>query len=264
MMTKLFRSLLFAFAPLLAGCSTLDLDIANFGRQPADQTAQVTEVVCLWEAAEGVGLDGLPSRGFAGQMLFFTHGQAEPVRVNGDVRIYVFDDHGTLEEQARPLHEFNFPAEVWNTYLRTTNLGPAYQMFIPYTRKGGRLADCALRVRMTGDNRLPLYSKLANVTLPGRRMVEESAIAAAISPTKPTPEIAPQPSIAQLAAIQQASAELGGGARTAQLQRLKSAARSAVRHADYDQEEDAAAYDGESGPSTLSRRYRMSSGANPE
>ena len=129
---------------LLTGCTTFDLDLADFGRSSTEDTAQVAEIVCLWEAAEGIGLDGLPTRGFAGQVLFFPRGQPEPIRIDGDIMIYVFDDHGTEAEQARPLHQFEFPAVAWNSFLYKTNLGPAYQLFIPYTRKGGNFASCAL------------------------------------------------------------------------------------------------------------------------
>lgn len=269
MSTRNFPLVLPACLMLIAGCATLDFDLANFGREATEHTSQVSEVVCLWEAAEGVGLDGLPCRGFAGQIMFFTQGRAEPVRINGGVRVYVFDDHGTIEEQSRPLHEFEFPAEAWNTYLRKTNLGPAYQVFIPYTRKGGRLASCALRVRMSGENRLPLYSKLATVTLPGRRVVDATAVAASQTSAGAAKHVDPeQQSITEMAAIRRASAEIGAGGSTAQLQRLKSAARSAVQTADYQETGDeylpTAPGDPEALEPTISRRYRMSSSESRE
>lgn len=268
MPTRTLSVLLSACLMLLAGCATLDLDLASFGRDAAEHTSHVSEVVCLWEAAEGVGLDGLPCRGFAGQILFFAQGRAEPVRIDGDVRVYVFDDHGTIKEQSRPLHEFDFPAEAWNTYLRKTNLGPAYQVFIPYTRKGGRLASCALRVRMSAENRLPLYSKLASVTLPGRQGVDATALAAAQTPADGEKRIEPQQrSITELAAIRRASAEFGVGGSTAQMKRLKTAARSAVQTAGYQESDDedlpAVSADDALEP-TISRRYRMSSGEGRE
>ena len=244
--------------PLLAGCTTFDMNLMDFGRSSDEEALQVAEIVCLWEAAEGIGLDGLPTRGFAGQVLFFPRGQPEPVSIDGDVMIYVFDDQGSEDEQARPLHQFEFPAAAWNSFLYKTNLGPAYQLFVPYTRKGGNLASCALRVRMTAKDRLPVYSKIAKVTLPGRSVNPESHPA----DLQPAAAAEPEASIAELAAIQKASAELGAPNRTSQLQRLQQASRNAVQTADYTADsasplEGATSADYES-DAPVSRRYRMS------
>jgi len=231
-MTRFRCCSLLALLPLLAGCASLDLNLPDFGGE-LDQTARVGEIVCLWEHAEGVGLDGLPTRGFAGQILFFVKGQPEPVRINGDVRIYVFDDQGTEEEQSRPLHEFNFPADAWNTYLSRTNLGPAYQLFIPYTRKGGNYSNCSLRIRMSAEGRSPIYSKLASITLPGRKTAAANASTATTVAAPPSPAKGELQLLTEQAAIQRASAEYGVGQRTSQFNRLHEAAASAVQTADF-------------------------------
>jgi hypothetical protein len=135
------RTLLLAAALLpLAGCA--ELSLFAWTNRPdyiePDQRHPVTELLCLWEQGEGQGLDGLPARGFAGQIFFFTRGRTEPAKVTGDVTVYVFDDHGTVEDQRHPFHQFNFEAAAWNSFLVDAKLGPAYQLFLPYTRKGGR------------------------------------------------------------------------------------------------------------------------------
>jgi hypothetical protein len=151
---------------LASGCQSLDL---AFGPRIHKATASdpVMEVFCLWDDGEGRGLDGLPARGFGGQIMFFTARQKEAVKVEGDVRIYLFDDQGDAEEQARPIHEFNFTADAWNTYLRPSDFGGTYQLFIPYTRKGNHQAQCTLRVRYTPTGGQPLYSKPTTVMLKG-------------------------------------------------------------------------------------------------
>ncbi|HWL08159.1 MAG TPA: hypothetical protein VNQ76_07140 [Planctomicrobium sp.] len=127
----------------------------------------VYEVICMWEPGEGTGLDGLPARGFVGKIMFFAHGINPPVRVNGDVRIYLFDDHGTQEEQQHPIHQFNFDDKAFQTFLTESNLGAAYQLFIPYTRSGTQRATCSLRIRLTSPDSKPVYSKMGTLILPG-------------------------------------------------------------------------------------------------
>lgn len=155
-------------AVLASGCHQFDLFRRESAKLP-EATAEhpVVEALCLWEAADGTGLDGLPCRGFAGQILFFAAGHAAPVRANGHIRIYVFDDQGDYEEQQRPIHQFDFDGAAFQKFLADTNVGAAYQIFVPYTRKGNHRATCSLRVRLTPEHGSPVYSKMASIILPG-------------------------------------------------------------------------------------------------
>ena len=153
-----------------AGCSTIDVNLPWEKSIPtASEKHPVREVMALWQPGEGRGLDQLPTRGFAGQILFFAAGIKTPVKVDGDVTIYVFDDVGTREEQKKPIHQFNFDAGSWNTYLTKTNFGPAYQIFIPYTRKGAHQANCALRIKLEPVSGSKMFSDVANVVLKGEK-----------------------------------------------------------------------------------------------
>jgi len=148
----------------------------------SDASNPIVEMVCLWEAADGIGLDKKPCRGFAGQLLFFSGQNKAPIRLDGDLRIYVFDDASGIEERGKPIHQFDFDAGACTAFLTDTNLGAAYQMFIPYTRKGSHLANCEIRVRYTPKNNgNPVYSKMAKVILPGTARPRHSEMARARS-----------------------------------------------------------------------------------
>ncbi|TWT51945.1 hypothetical protein KOR42_32280 [Thalassoglobus neptunius] len=153
------------------GCHQLSLlgkDDAKKKKAPESGKERVAEVICAWEPAEGVGLNGLPCRGFAGQILFFGNDTSSPIKVNGDVRIYVFDDHGSEEERAEPIHYFDFEEMAFQGLMTETNLGIAYQLFVPYTRKTVHEANCSLRVMVTPkDGGMPVYSKMATLYLQG-------------------------------------------------------------------------------------------------
>ncbi len=170
--------MLFSGLVSFSGCTSLSLNLLT-RKKPllhADAKHPVMDVICLWEAAEGQNLDGLPCRGFAGQVLFFAHGHAEPVLVDGAVTVYVFDDQGDASEQARPLHEFHFEGPAWNTYGRESSLGAAYQLFVPYTRPGSHHASCAIRVKYQPEGpERATFSKMANVVLPGEKSARSDA-----------------------------------------------------------------------------------------
>lgn len=172
------RILLAAALLGLTGCAELSLFTLSRAPQFLEPDAMhpVTEILCLWEPSDGTNLEGQPTRGFAGQMFFFTRGRAESAKVNGTVTLYLFDDHGTPEEQARPAQQMEFTSDQWNYFLTLPKVGPAYQLFLPYSRPGTYEATCAIRVRYTpADGGPPVFSRMATIALPGRRRPAQTA-----------------------------------------------------------------------------------------
>lgn len=154
-------------AASFTGCSTTSLFTMKKAMPKASAKNPAVEILAIWQPSEGRGDSGVPTRGFAGQFLFFTGGNASPVEVDGTVRIYLFDDRGTAADQAKPIHQFDFDPGAWKSHLRKSALGPAYHVFIPYPRKDDMLSHCSLRVRLTPTSGPTIYSESANVVLPG-------------------------------------------------------------------------------------------------
>ncbi|QDT63633.1 hypothetical protein [Calycomorphotria hydatis] len=169
--------ILFLTVITASGCAEFEFLRLSKQELPGEATAKTpaAECLCIWQPAEGKGVNGVPTRGFAGQVMFFTHASNSPVAVNGKVRIYVFDNLGTPEEQAKPIHQFDFEPAVWNAHLHRGMLGPTYHVFVPYTRSGSHGAACSLQVRYTPEyGGSPLFSEKASVMLPGKfQTVEE-------------------------------------------------------------------------------------------
>ena len=152
----------------LPGCASLTNMIEMRSIPVAGPNNPVIDFACIWQQGEGRDQKGMPSRGFCGQLLFTTRGAKKPGIVNGNIAIYVFDNVGTPEEQAKPFEVFNFTAEEWATFSRKTNLGMSYQLFIPYTRPGGREADCQIHVKYTPiDGGSPIMSHPETIALRG-------------------------------------------------------------------------------------------------
>lgn len=150
------------------GCASLTLlNFKNDKIPTADAEHPAIEILAIWQAAEGPGVGGIPTRGFAGQIFFFNQDRATPVAVDGKARVYVFDDHGTAEEQARPLHQFDFDRASWTAHLQNSKIGPTYGVFIPYSRSDYHQAVCSLRLRFTPPKGRPLYSASSTIVLPG-------------------------------------------------------------------------------------------------
>lgn len=144
----------------------------------------IAEIISIWQPAEGTGLNNVPARGFAGQVLFLAPGGDAPVRVEGDVRVYVFDDQGTAEERSKPIHQFDFPAKVWDSFAHKGSLGLAYHVFIPYTKSGDHMADCTIRIRLTPTNGPVRFSDGVRVRLVGH-VPDQTATATPPAPKSP-------------------------------------------------------------------------------
>lgn len=140
----------------------------------ADKSNPAVRCVCLWQPADGTWEDR-PIRGFGGQVFFLDRETARPVAVRGDVRIHVFDNFGPRENHGKAVHTFDFTKGAWNAFLVKTQFGPAYNVFIPYTRKGHREADCAVRVRLVEKDTPTIFSDMSYVKLDGAKQDESNS-----------------------------------------------------------------------------------------
>ena len=164
----------------VSGCGSAGLNL-GFQQQKFNQESpdnRVEQIIPAWQEGEGPGIDPHKVvRGFAGQIYFITGARGLTSEVNGRVRIYVFDNQGPVEEQSKPIHQFDFEPAAWKAHLLNSKLGPAYGVFIPYTRPGRNMAACALRIRYTpvetGANGpvegTPVFSQMVTLDLEGTR-----------------------------------------------------------------------------------------------
>lgn len=165
-----------AFLMLLSGCTTSGLNFSMLSQkhEKASPENPVEQIIPVWHEGEGPGTDQhTVSRGFAGQLYFITSNRGLPSEVEGKIRIYLFDDQGGPDELEKPIHQFDYDASTWKSHLTMTKLGPAYSVFVPYTRPGRPMAECALRIRFTPTNGTPIFSQMASITLGGTKTPTE-------------------------------------------------------------------------------------------
>jgi len=130
----------------------------------------IQRIDAIWKPAKGHDMKGMPCRGAAGQILFFAPGGEAPVKLAGEgkVVVYVFDNLGKPEEQAKPIHKFMFDIGAWNRHLQVGGqLGPTYHVFIPYTRKVVTAAQMSISVRLIPARGHAASSDIISVALPG-------------------------------------------------------------------------------------------------
>lgn len=176
-----------ATAATLAGCSGRNAFNAGNLLPGKKKTQPIAKIVCVWEAAEGRNPKGLPCRGMAGKVLFFTPGSERPVKVEGDGRVvvYCFDDQGSRDEQAKPIHKFQFALNAWNLHYREGALGPSYDVFIPYMRDVSHQVNMTAHVRLVPKEGPLATSTMDTVKLPGpKRKFNNEALVHHVTPTR--------------------------------------------------------------------------------
>lgn len=158
---------------VMSGCSSTSLlqTSANVMKAPAAMIESVrspppvSKMLCLWEPAEGQGLDEKPARGFAGQVMFFTHGKPTPIKVKGTVRIFEYIDYDSEAPDREPDHTFTFDSGAWSAHRAEGTLGHSYNVFLPYVKKDKGHAVCALRVEIETEDGHKVSSPYTEVTL---------------------------------------------------------------------------------------------------
>lgn len=165
-----------------SGCAALQLPWGKERFAKASSQNPVVQIVCLWEQAEGRDPDNVPCRGFAGQIMFLGNRHATPVEIEGDIRIYLFDDFGTVEEQSKPLHQFDFNHDAWKIHLTKSAVGPSYSVFVPYTRRGQHNPKCSLRLRLTPKSGPVIFSDMTTLPLRSAGSIPETTIVSEAPP----------------------------------------------------------------------------------
>lgn len=159
--------------PIIAassGCATMNWPWAKDRQPRASAKNPVAQILCLWEPSRGRDADGMPCRGFAGQIIFLGNRNAAPVAIDGSMRFYVFTDGGNLEERTTP-RMWDFDSESWNRHMTVSALGPTYSVFIPFTGDQTTQVTCSVRARLTPEVGQVTFSETASVILPGRKTV---------------------------------------------------------------------------------------------
>ena len=150
--------------PSSATAGLTESDVRELTSRPETGSSRVGAIVALWQEATGSTSDGLPTRGFAGQLMFFDAREKQPVEADGTVQIYLFDDFN--DDPTQPVHVLSFVGGSWEKYRRDTKLGTTYQVFVPYPEARSREARCSLRVRF--ENAVSrVVSEPARVVLAG-------------------------------------------------------------------------------------------------
>jgi len=136
----------------------------------------VTTVVAAWEPAASNG--DKPMRGFGGRVYFYDQEKNRPVKIDGTVIVYAFDEGGRAAGDSKPNEGFVFDAKTLNSksVYSKSKLGHSYNLWIPWDAAGpdGQAKKISLIVRYTPKQGKgsTVVSSQATAYLPGKNSPE--------------------------------------------------------------------------------------------
>lgn len=119
---------------LLCGCTVFDLK-KRIPWMDTDQITAPTKITALWTNTilNQTGKKGV--RGFGGRIMFHGKDNEKPVRVEGTMIVYAFDE--TDRVSSVPERKFVFTPEQFDKHYSQSKLGHSYSVWLPWDEVGG-------------------------------------------------------------------------------------------------------------------------------
>jgi hypothetical protein len=128
--------------------ASLDVKKAKFwDRDGKPDPETPARFATTWTEATMTRAGQKPQRGFGGRLLFYQKESANPVRVEGQLVIYAFDELNGDPHKTEPTRRYVFPAEQLSIYESESPLGPSYSVWVPWDDAGGPEAKVSLIAR---------------------------------------------------------------------------------------------------------------------
>ena len=155
---------------VFSGCMTMPKVDLSALKPPGP----VTTVIAAWEPAVSNG--DKPMRGFGGRVYFYDQETARPVKVDGTVVVYAFDEDGRLPSDSKPTEGFVFDEKALNNkgVYKKSKLGHSYNLWVPWDSAGpdGQAKKISLIVRYIPKKGSQVVSQQTTAYLPGKQTPE--------------------------------------------------------------------------------------------
>jgi hypothetical protein len=144
---RLMLLMVLATALLLsAGCSTWNIRKV-WPWNDDDKPQSPVKMVAIWTDTVKFSHSEPAQRGFGGRLMFYATAEGAPVKVEGDLVVYAFDEAHRKASDTRPDRKFVFTAEQLSHHYSKSKLGHSYSLWIPWGDALGPQTKISLIVR---------------------------------------------------------------------------------------------------------------------
>jgi hypothetical protein len=153
---------------LVAGCASLNLKSPKSWFPADDNKPQPpASVTAVWSPAMLARADGSHARGLGGRLMFYGSKGKEPIKVDGALVIYAYDDDVQDPNDARPIRKYVFTREQFTTHYSKSDLGHSYSVWIPWDRGEFVTKKMTLVARFSPAEGSAVVSEPVKASLPG-------------------------------------------------------------------------------------------------
>lgn len=152
----------------LAGCSTpLNISKSFPWSKSDDKPVAPTEMTVIWTDTT-LNQVGRPSvRGFGGRLMFYHKDDKTPVKVDGRVTVFAFDETEEKDTNPAPAKKFVFNQDQLPQHYSESKLGHSYSIWLPWDEVGGPPRQISLMVRFEPEKGPAVVSENSRQLLPG-------------------------------------------------------------------------------------------------
>lgn len=193
MTTKLLLAA-FVILAMASGCKSIDTDWIP--KAPWDKKSKVVEsdydtpvrLAAIW-TPDVMVRPGMPAaRGFGGRLYFYNQ-LNKPVKVEGQLVVYAYDDSAEESQRESPDRKFAFTPEQFTNHHSESDLGASYSVWLPWDGvTGGEQKGISLLPVFTATSGKIVMGQQAVNLLPGKKpeQLRAAAPGATLSQTAAT------------------------------------------------------------------------------
>ncbi len=149
---------------LLVGCSVIDLpDKLDLG-ESKDKVERPVKMTALWSDTVLVEAGVV---GFGGRIMFYGRNGEDPIKVDGELTVFAYDDTDNVRENTLPARKYVFRSEEFSGHYSESKLGHSYSFWIPWDRVGGPRRQVSLIARFKSKHGGVVMSEMTRHLLPG-------------------------------------------------------------------------------------------------
>lgn len=159
----------------LAGCSAFNLSQSMhfdldkpFPWEADEAEVQVpTRMAVVWHDTVLNQRRRRGVRGFGARVMFYNDESDKPIRVEGDIAVYAFDNTTAVEADAKPDRKYVFKHEQLEKHYSKSGLGHSYSFWVPWDEVGGEPRKIDLMLSFEDMTGAKIQSDSTRQKLPG-------------------------------------------------------------------------------------------------
>ena len=121
---------------MAAGCSSLDLTKSVTWPIGDDKPKTPEKVVTVWTDTVLYQANQTAQRGFGGRLMFYEPKNEKPIKVDGSIVIYAFDETDRTPNNPRPDRKYVFPPDQLPLHYSKSKVGHSYSVWLAVGRSG--------------------------------------------------------------------------------------------------------------------------------